>query len=531
MSKLCNKNNKILVIGNANSKWVIKFIKKINSLGYVITLVNDAQYELKEKENYYMFYRKNEIQVITVQETNIYNRCLKCIGILKEDSFDVCHIMFVSPYASVLAAYYRDKTNILVSNFFGTDFYKSSGKMKTEQVKVMELSDTIIAPVDRLEKEIITLYPQFTEKVVSVYFESEVLELLKNETNILTTDRVIFGDIDDDTIVIAAGYKGGEYQQHKMIIDAISNCPIYIQKKVHIIFMMTYGLTKAYKEYIEKLLSNVKFKYSFITEFLSDVDMACLRKRIDIFVNAVCTDAFNAAIQESLYCNTVVICGRWLKYDNLKDNDVFMVEFADVKDLENKIIDTVCNLDIYKENSKKNRNIIKSIDLKRQNIENWTEFYIKRIDNISCSYKWQVYNHIVNNSIEYTNRLRKYNCIMEMWINRGIDETKLNNYFLLRKIKNIVIFGTGSIGKMLYNEICNLDLNITLCDGYVESVEWYCKKILNIQEIKENYYDLIIITPIHMYKEILQDFINVGLRNVVGIDEILLSICGGFNEK
>lgn len=495
---------RILLIGNANSKWVMRYIRKMYSEHRTVTLINDAQLELQEKQSFYEYYQEQNIKVITINDSNLYTRSLKCVALVNQmEDFDVCHIMFMSQYASLVATMCENKCKRMVANFFGTDFYKASIQMRQEQKMLLNVADSIIVTIDKMKNEVIDMYPEFQEKTHTVYFESQVLNILKNNIVVAGDIETVINGLEQDRIVIAAGYKGGEHQQHELFIHALNACDKTVRDKITVIFMMTYGLTEEYEQYVSSLLKQADFSYVIVKEFLSDEQMVLLRRRVDIFVNTVLTDAFNAAIQESLYCETVVLCGNWLNYPQLKQEDAYVVGFDDIKELTYKLEDVVRNLDVYKKESARNRAVIERIDSKRKHIENWSSFYRDIRYNHSNSNPAELFIYLVDNAKKLNDRNHLYREAMELWLKAKLNGiSPIHTWLSERQWKKVIIYGAGTLGEMVYQEIQGMGIQVTICDSSAEKTDWFEKCIVRIENLKEIDADGVIVTPLHVYKEI-----------------------------
>lgn len=515
---------KILLIANANSKWVMRFVRKMHKENRQVTLINDAQYELKEKSSYYEYYRNHNVEVLTINDSNLYTRCLTCAAHINQmDDFDVCHIMFVSSYASLVAKYCENKYKYIVANFFGSDFYKATFLMRRYQKMLLDTADTIIVPIEKMKTELSDIYPEFKDKIHTVYFESQVMHILKNQVSIPEDSADVLKEAEAGQLVIAAGYKGGAHQQHEMFISALNNCSDDIREEVFVIFMMTYGLTPEYEEYIKKKLENAKFRYAIIKDFLCDEQMALLRKRIDIFVNMVETDAFNAAIQESLYSQTVVLCGNWLNYPVLKEEDAYIIGFDDEKELSFKLYDAITKIDYHKSMSRVNKEIISRIDSRRGHVEDWSNFYT---DNHMSHQNYNPYElnlYLLENAKKINERNRIYKDIMELWLRKRLEgATPVSNFISVYQYKKIVIYGAGTLGELVYQEIKDTKADIIVCDKSVENVDWFDNKISNVDFLKGKSFDCIIVTPVHVYDEIEKEIAKKSVKsNIVSLIDII----------
>lgn len=498
---------RVLLIGNANSKWVMHYVRKMLEEGRELVLINSAQYELEEKKEFYRYYQENSVRVITVLDNNIYTRCLKCFALIGEDiEFDVCHIMMLNTYAGLIARLCERKCKSIVANFFGSDFYNTSTQERREQDMLLEIADSIITPVDKMQTEVKKIYPEYEEKIHTVYFESQVLHLLKDRHMRTESDEAIWQkEKVQGKVIIAAGYKRGEYQQHEFFIHAMESCPKEIRDKVFVVFMMTYGVKKEeYESKIRQILMEVTFSHVIIEEFFTDEEMAHFREKIDIFVNTVRTDAFNAALQESLFCQTVVMHGDWLKYPILDEEKAFVIKFKDVEQLRENLIDVILNMEIFKEKSNRNREVITKICNKRENVENWSKYYYSGQRDHNMVQVSPTIGYIADKLAGKYKRDILYKETMENWLKQRIRNNMPVSTFIEKKeCARVIIYGAGTLGEMTYKELRTTGKELIVCDKNVESVEWFNEKIITPVELQYFNGDFMIITPVHIYQEIV----------------------------
>ena len=83
-----------------------------------------------------------------------------------------------------------------------------------------------------------------------------------------------------------------------------------------IVLPMTYNKKASYIAEVEKRLADYLIEHIILKNYLTNSDMVCLRKCADMFIHAQDTDANSVSLAEHLLCNSVVVNGRWLRYEN-----------------------------------------------------------------------------------------------------------------------------------------------------------------------------------------------------------------------
>jgi glycosyltransferase involved in cell wall biosynthesis len=170
----------------------------------------------------------------------------------------------------------------------------------------------------------------------SVYFGLEPLELLDSMTHIGAAESKKHFGISPDTLVITCGYNASPNQQHIEIINALTNARSIPERHL-VVVPLTYGGNTGYKQEVREILSKSGLNYRTIDTFLPDSDIAMWRKASDIFIQVQKTDALSGSMQESLFCDNIVITGAWLPYEVLKEKGIAFFEVNNVKEITTKL--------------------------------------------------------------------------------------------------------------------------------------------------------------------------------------------------
>ncbi len=108
---------------------------------------------------------------------------------------------------------------------------------------------------------------------------------------------------------------------------------------------MNYGhAPDNYVNSVKKVLSEINCESLILTEFMNDAEIAVLRAATDIFIHAQTTDALSASVLECLYAGAILINPIWIRYDELIDNEIEYVEFAEFINLPNIILKCINNV-------------------------------------------------------------------------------------------------------------------------------------------------------------------------------------------
>lgn len=124
---------------------------------------------------------------------------------------------------------------------------------------------------------------------------------------------------------------------------------------------------------------------------------------------------------------------------------------------------------------------------------------------------------------DINNRKIKYNYYMINTILSKQFDLSLKKYLEKNKIKRIIIYGAGSIGKVFFDKlkvIESLTIVAIVDKGYNNNFEFDNKKIKSISDIENMEYDIIIITPILYYENIKEALISKNILSFIPITDI-----------
>lgn len=515
------ENRRVLLLGDMNSRWTFKYIKNAFISNVNLTIIDFASSKLPIGNDYYEFCKKNGIRVFSIYNDDGYSRCLKFVSIINQmDDFDVCHVMFVSYGASIVVRLCEHKFHYIISNFWGSDLYRTTKKIETEQKFLLDITDTVIVSSENMKENFLMKYPYYKGLIYIVNFESPILEKLQQNINIAEDEITL--QLPKEKTVIAVGYNGTCQQQHELVISALNQCDSSILKNVFIVFFMTYGLQDEYENRILSMLQKSEFEYLLIKDYMSDNQIVLLRRRIDVFVNAMTTDAFNAALQESMLCGSVILIGDWLYYKEIEENGGYIKKFCDRDDLSQKISDVIENLSDYKVKSGKNRDILISYRNNRSHVEDWIDLYEFNHQKHISDNSLEILDYVLKKEMRQSERKNLYYEVMQVWLEKRVKNIEpIKQYINQKGYKSIVIYGAGTLGEMVYDEINDLDISINVCDKNETKVHWTDKEIISVPELEKVIFDCIIITPVHLHNEIANELINIGVKEILSLKELL----------
>lgn len=156
------------------------------------------------------------------------------------------------------------------------------------------------------------------------------------------------------------------------------------------------------------------------------------------------------------------------------------------------------------------------------------EYVLSFIDN-----PWKLYDSLNGLDIsigeEKSKRVNQYDTLVDQWENNREKGIRIVDYFVRNNIESIAIYGFGTLGEMLYNDIKDEGIAVRCfidraADNYLDDTADVL--VITPETIsKIDAVDVIVVTPIHVYDSIEQTIRDNGyLGKVVSLEKI---ICEG----
>lgn len=297
---------------------------------------------------------------------------------LQENCYDFIHVHYVENILLYNHKYFFNKlkTSLIVS-VWGSDFYKASRFKRSILVKYLQKAVKVTIPNSQGIDDIYDYYriPEVRDKIDFVPFFLKPLHELKM---ISLDDVKSFNDslgIRDTDLVITIGYNLRQNQQHLEIIKEIENCGLFdkMKDKIHFILPLSYPSDPPYLQKIRSFISDSNFKYTLLTNFIPNRDVAILRKATSVFIQLQITDMLSASMIEHIYADNLVITGSWLPYKVLDEIGVDYLKIDSISDLPNTLYKAISNDTHNLVNN--NSNLIETVYSKDNVFTNWKKTY------------------------------------------------------------------------------------------------------------------------------------------------------------
>lgn len=112
--------------------------------------------------------------------------------------------------------------------------------------------------------------------------------------------------------------------------------------------------------------------------------------------------------------------------------------------------------------------------------------------------------------------------VLNNWLKLKLSKKTLKKFFDDNYIKDIAIYGMGELGKRLYEELIELDVNVLYgIDRNADVIEVDGLKIVTLND-KLDAVDAIIVTPIQFFDDIHESIDKKGNFNIVSLEDVVM---------
>ncbi|MCK4531081.1 MAG: glycosyltransferase [Candidatus Marinimicrobia bacterium] len=386
---LINEKKNVLLIGNGNSVYVKNYIEHVLlAYDYKVSIFTDRVHD----REFIDYYKNKGVDIITrtrsipiikhipkirvLEDVIMIKKLIKIIG-----RFHIVHVHYVNRLNTILIPVLRKHSDHIVVTYWGSDFLRKSTQKIRSLKRYLALADTITFNNNDLIGKFNHIFKDaFIKKTTKAKFGSDIFNTIavNQETEDINKCKDSI-NIPKDKYIIVIGHNRNKNHHQLEILKQIASTDKKYLKKICIIFPMTYGNKDAdYEDQLQATGKDLVCDVIFFYDFMSSEDTARLRRVADIFIHAQSTDAFSATVQEFLYSGAIVFNGSWLKYDELKNNDVEYFEFEYMENIPKLLMSTIKNIDTIKKRMKLNQERIYKISSWEVNADKWIDLYGKK---------------------------------------------------------------------------------------------------------------------------------------------------------
>ena len=226
-----------------------------------------------------------------------------------------------------------------------------------------------------MKERVAEKFPEYSDITVVCPFGNQHLDDLRQlMANPSLQDRSFTKMNLQGKIVVCCGYNGKRFQQHLEMIQALKALPEDVQRRLAVVFPMTYELNDDYLNDVMRELDEVKFDYDIIIDRMTERQVLTLRMLTDLVVNIQVIDALAASLQEHIFCGGVLVAGEWLPYSLFTANGIYYIKTS-MEDLSDKLRFAIEHLNELKDKCATNGKKLYELTSWKTVIPSWTVVY------------------------------------------------------------------------------------------------------------------------------------------------------------
>ncbi len=363
---------KILIIANSTIVFGKELQNELEQDNHDVTLLDFETLKLTTNAKEETCYVERFSVYKKIPKLHMLFRMFLIRKILTEHHFDCINIHY-SRWVYLFILPTLKKLNYIIT-FYGSDFYRSSERIKNLQVPLYKHAKAVTFTNPLTKEAFVDYYHAFGEKSHVCRFGLKTLDYIdKNRSRNKDEIKKALGYAVDKTIV-TCGYNATKGQQHLKMITALEQLAPEILQKIQFIFPLTYGDTTN-SLHIKKRLKETGFNYLILETFLYQDDNAAVKLASDIMINILETDSFSGSMQEFLYADNLVITGNWLPYELFDAEGISYLKIDHIEALSKTLTVALQQLDTERPKLQKNREIIYKLSSWKNNITSWINTY------------------------------------------------------------------------------------------------------------------------------------------------------------
>lgn len=375
---------KILLVGDGNHQFITNYAKwlcKDEEDKFQIDILSSTSVKERNKVFYkHIFEIKKKLffnYLNRVRGVRKYYRLFQYDRILNNiGQYDFVHFHFISTDSYFIVKQIKKNTIAkIIMSIWGSDMYRLKLSNEKKFIDTCKRADYITFTNQKSLDYFKSKYSWTNSNLLVCRFGLAPLESLKQlpETKKECKQKL---DWDSEKLALTIGYNLNPAQQHIEILNQFELDEMKaLNDKILLVLPITYGGTEQYKKLLLKKIAQVGIEYVAYDTFLTDNEVAQIRKASDIMVQLQITDQFSGSMQEHLYANNVVITGSWLPYETMKEYGVKFEEIQKVEDLAKLLVDVINNYQKYQERTTNNQKAILKLSSWDKNIEEWKLLY------------------------------------------------------------------------------------------------------------------------------------------------------------
>lgn len=376
---------KILIIGDANHQYIYNFVGDLKLYfkdSIQIDILSTSKSPIKKSAQVYdqVYNPLEKSKLLAIKGFRVWWRRHLLKIALKNITYnyDICNIHYADKDVLPFITDLRKIAKKIICSIWGSDIYRASEKTLSKQKNFYSEVDIVTFDNKNTLEYFDNIFHFNKSKYRFFTFHLKPLESIQKMKQISREESKRFLNIDPGKVTITIGYSASPGAQHIRIINSLKKDEKLagLKDKIYFMFPLTYPKIDKYLLKLKQHLNLFPFKFKLFTDFMSNEEIAHLRKATDIFIILTITDQLSGSLLEHLYTQSVVLAGGWLPYDVLEGKGVYFRKVSNSFDnLNILLLDTINNLENERSKCSSNSDIIAKITDWELIMRNWYNIY------------------------------------------------------------------------------------------------------------------------------------------------------------
>lgn len=352
---------RIAVIGDCNSIFVKNYIETVLVGEYEVVLIEENPLT----DVYRNYYESHGIKVEPlysgigrlIRRVPYIRSTIGCHlwvqkMIKKYGQFDFVHVHGVCNSRQTIGEALRPFTTKLIVSVWGDELLRRTSKQLKRISSIYDIADHITLVSDKMIASFEEVYgKKYSSKISKNRFSiSAIADIMDEIASKESREEMCLslGISNSNKINIYVGHNGRPQQRHLEINEQLKELPSSVKSKIILVYSMNYGASMEHRNKVLNDAAKTGCQYTIICGYRSEEDVARMRLVCDILLHAQLTDAASASVRECLYGGAIVVNGDWLPYNTIPEYHKRVVEYHEMNELTEIIVDIVEHYDSYK---------------------------------------------------------------------------------------------------------------------------------------------------------------------------------------
>ena len=179
----------------------------------------------------------------------------------------------------------------------------------------------------------------------------------------------------EDCITVCIGNNANRGNQHIEVLQQLARLEPSHARRVSVLFPLSHRPHATYVAELRAAAATVPVRSVFFDRRMTNREVAGLRCGTDVLIHVPISDAFSAAMLESIYAGSLVIAGAWLPYSRLRAARIHFHELHQLDDLPGLLARVIDSIDEERRNAMSNPPRIRELVHPTRTVDAWVAIY------------------------------------------------------------------------------------------------------------------------------------------------------------